>query len=164
MLEIGSGGSTAWFAKRVAHITSLENDEAWFDRVSREVAPFANVDPRLLQGDWICGLEADDLPTWRVGAPANYLAFLDGLRPASFDVVLNDGWGRDAVGIRVLRLVRPGGLLVWDDDPPAHPRLLDEVSRWRRVPWFDGIHRTTFFFKPGVDSGSPDDTRTASTQ
>ena len=36
-LEIGSGRSTNWFAKRSKFLTSLENDELWFKKVKIEL-------------------------------------------------------------------------------------------------------------------------------
>lgn len=47
-LEWGAGRSTAWFARRVAHVTSVESDPVWFERVRQMTACFNNVDLRLL--------------------------------------------------------------------------------------------------------------------
>src|SRR5271157_1158335 len=44
-LEFGSGRSTLWFARHVAHLTSVEHNPVWFERISRQIkdAGLANV-------------------------------------------------------------------------------------------------------------------------
>jgi hypothetical protein len=38
LLELGSGASTSWYARRVAHVTSIEPDPAWAEAVRTSVA------------------------------------------------------------------------------------------------------------------------------
>jgi predicted O-methyltransferase YrrM len=148
MLEYGSGDSTRWFARRVGRLVSIENDPSWYERVKGQTAGHPGVELHLIQGEWGRRLDDPALPDWRVVAPSGYVEFLEGIGDDAFDVVLDDGWGRDAVGAAALRVLKAGGLLIWDDDPPAHAPLLDKLAQWRTVRWFDGVHRTTFFFKP----------------
>ena len=42
VMEYGSGGSTAWYGRRVDHVTSVEHDPQWYDAVKRTIP--ANVD------------------------------------------------------------------------------------------------------------------------
>jgi predicted O-methyltransferase YrrM len=133
MLEYGSGDSTRWFAKRVGRLVSIENDPSWYERVKGQIAGAPSVELHLVQGEWGRRLDDPSLPDWRVLAPSGYVAFLEGIEDHAFDVVLDDGWGRDAVGAAALRVLKPGGLLVWDDDPPAHAPLLDKLAQWRTV-------------------------------
>ena len=148
MLEYGSGGSTRWFASKVKRLVSVEDDPQWYETVSSQTRGMANLEYHLLGGAPTSHLAAPDLPSWRTTAPADYLRVAEAQAPSSFDVVLNDGWGRDAVGVLLVPLVKPGGLLVWDDDPPAYMPLLGSIADWRRIEWFDGVHRTTVFFRP----------------
>jgi hypothetical protein len=37
VFEFGSGNSTLWWAERVAHVTSVEHDEKWAQRVARRL-------------------------------------------------------------------------------------------------------------------------------
>jgi SAM-dependent methyltransferase len=148
MLEYGSGGSTRWFGKRVARLVSVENDPSWYERVKAQTVGNPRVELHLVQGEWGRRLDDPSLPDWRVVAPSGYVEFLEKMDDNSFDVVLDDGLGRDAVGTSALRVLKPGGLLIWDDDPPAHSPLVDKLAPWRTVRWFDGVHRTSFFFKP----------------
>src|SRR5678815_5277967 len=36
-LELGSGRSTLWFAKRVKSLISVESDKGWFNRVQKQL-------------------------------------------------------------------------------------------------------------------------------
>jgi hypothetical protein len=148
ILEYGSGGSTRWLASRVKRLVSVEDDPGWYETVLSQTRGMVNLEYHLLGGAQTSHLDAPDLPSWRTTAPLDYLSVAEAQDPNSFDVVLNDGWGRDAVGTRLVPLVKPGGLLIWDDDPPAFAPLLELLADWRRVEWFDGVHRTTVFFKP----------------
>lgn len=38
MAEFGSGRSTSWFAHRVGHLTSVEDDPSWYQRVKPTLA------------------------------------------------------------------------------------------------------------------------------
>ncbi len=42
VMEYGSGGSTAWYGRRVDRVTSVEHDPQWYDAVKRTIP--ANVD------------------------------------------------------------------------------------------------------------------------
>lgn len=53
MIEFGSGMSTVWFAKRVKHVYSIEDDAPWYDRVRARFDKLGvhNVTYKLLEGD-----------------------------------------------------------------------------------------------------------------
>ena len=44
VLEYGAGQSTAWFARRVGHIVSVEDSRFWYDKVNAQVAGYTNVE------------------------------------------------------------------------------------------------------------------------
>ncbi len=50
MAEFGSGRSTRWFAERVGHLTSVEDDPAWHARVTQTLEGLA-VDYRLCRDE-----------------------------------------------------------------------------------------------------------------
>jgi len=61
VLEHGAGGSTLWFAERVAHVTTIEHDTQWRTRV-RELAP-DNVEvlARYFEAPFLVGACTHDL-------------------------------------------------------------------------------------------------------
>ena len=46
VFEYGSGNSTLWWAARVSHVTSVEDDRGWYDKIKSSLN-FQNVDYRL---------------------------------------------------------------------------------------------------------------------
>ena len=49
VFEYGSGYSTLWWARRVAHVTSCEHDQYWYDTLNAKVP--SNVDLRYCELD-----------------------------------------------------------------------------------------------------------------
>jgi SAM-dependent methyltransferase len=144
--EWGSGRSTLWFAKRLAALTSIESDAAWFQEVTRRVreSGLTNVDLRHIP------LEHPDAQTYAFDyspLPANPAAIL-GFPDASLDFVVVDGWYRPVCARAALPKLKPGGILLidntnWDDPPHVHvPKewplvhqsrnVMTETSIWRK--------------------------------
>jgi hypothetical protein len=144
--EWGSGRSTLWFAKRLAALTSIESDAAWFQEVTRRVreSGLTNVDLRHIP------LEHPDAQTYAFDyspLPANPAAIL-GLQDSSLDFVVVDGWYRPVCARAALPKLKPGGILLidntnWDDPPHVHvPKdwplvhqsrnVMTETSIWRK--------------------------------
>ena len=48
MLEYGAGHSTAWFARRVAGIVSVESDPDWYSVAGAETSSLSNVELHLI--------------------------------------------------------------------------------------------------------------------
>jgi SAM-dependent methyltransferase len=152
VLEYGSGSSTPYFASLCERVVSVENDPEWFDRVGSRVSGRDNVERHLFAGT--------PQPTETGGLVcAEYVDFARTLAAQSFDLILDDGWARAAVAIEGIRLLKPGGLLIFDDNTPETIRakgqsdqrnttFLDAVRGWRHVVWDDGVQQTTGFFKP----------------
>jgi SAM-dependent methyltransferase len=108
-LEFGSGRSTAWFAARVGHLTSVEHDAAWHERV-RAGLP-GTVDYRLVPLDH----PASDPERADYDPPPAYVRAADDFPDGSLDFVVVDGHYRSHCARRVLRKLRPGGYLLVDD-------------------------------------------------
>ena len=89
--EFGSGRSTLWLARRCAHLTSVEHDEAWYATVSATLAVegITHVDYRCHPPD-----EPDEL-----GDRSGYAQVAQFLSEESIDFALVDGLPglRDAV-------------------------------------------------------------------
>lgn len=164
VLEFGSGRSTVWFARRVAAITSVEYNPAWFERVEQLLQSEGLKNTRLL----LRPKESDDR---QEGVTSAYVHVLDDFSPASLDFVLVDGTYRSACAWGALERLRPGGLLVIDnvnwflpcvshapnsrtvESGPSSPlweKFWLAVTGWRRIWTSNGVSDTAFFFKPGL--------------
>src|SRR4051794_40547197 len=85
-LELGSGRSTLWLAKRCKRLMSVEHIEDWYVRVREMIAAqgVTNVDYHLI------------VPTGNgIGDPCAYLDFIHALPDASLGFALSDGGYRD---------------------------------------------------------------------
>lgn len=124
-LELGSGSSTHWLARRFGEVISLEHDERWVHRL-RSTLP-ANVDLRLVGGD---DVEA-------------YLAPL-GERDA-WDLVVIDGRHRTAALARAVSRMGERSLVLLDDsDRPQYAEAIRALAG-------EEVARTDFFgFSPAV--------------
>lgn len=120
ILELGSGRSTVWFARRSGSVISLEDNEYWYPQTKErlEEAGLFNVDLRLRP--------VDDFSTEVAGLPDD-----------AFDLVVIDFLEAPAV-TRIdvlkpaLKKVRPGGLLLLDDsDRPGYAEAFDLLADWR---------------------------------
>lgn len=154
-LEWGSGRSTIWLAKRVQHLTSVEDNPAWYQSVADTLKrdQLANVNLLLRQ-------------------PKNgYVDVAFGIENDALDFVLVDGDVRDECAVAALRLVKPGGLLILDNSNrylPRHSRAprpppeavgggrWDEfttaVGGWRMIHTTNGVEDTTIWIRPPVGS------------
>jgi hypothetical protein len=168
-LEWGSGQSTLWLAQRLGHLTSVEDDKGWYERVTGQlaVAKTTNVDYRL----------CDPPPNGEAARISAYVRIAEDFEDESLDFALVDGSAREYCAEAVLPKITPGGFLIVDDthgwfDQPTHapvsrwgkgPKnevwgsVWDTISAWRVIWTGNGLKDTTIFIKPS----SPVSTRTA---
>jgi len=116
-LEFGSGRSTLWFSRRVRHLTSIEFDRRWFEKIREQLAEahVRNVEyldiplehPRTEPER----ASYDPLP--------RYVSVLDRFADRSLDLVIVDGHYRSACIRAAAPKLAPGGYL-----------LVDDVNRW----------------------------------
>jgi predicted O-methyltransferase YrrM len=120
ILELGSGRSTAWFARRAGHVISLEDNAFWHGRTREHLErnQLVNVDLRLRA--------VEEFPKEVAGLP-------DG----AFDLVVVDFLEAPTV-TRVdcitpaREKVRPGGHLLLDDsDRPGYAQAYELLAGWR---------------------------------
>jgi predicted O-methyltransferase YrrM len=159
-LEFGSGRSTVWFAKRLSLLTSVENDELWYNKVNN-----------LLQNNNLANVKYILCPedSEQKGQDSNYHKIADDFPDKSLDFVLVDGIYRDLCAYAVLDKVRAGGILVIDnanwylpsesispdsrttDEGPASQtwaEFLRRVENWRCIWTSSGVTDTAIYFKP----------------
>ena len=158
-LELGSGRSTHWFARRLAHLTSVEHDALWYAEVQRQLAEASlHVDYRLCPDG--AGEKAD----------SEYVGVVRSMAAASLDFVLVDGAARDHCALASIEKLRAGAILVVDnvnwflpqreprapasrgiDQGPSTPewgRFASEVASWRTIWTTDGVTDTALWVKP----------------
>lgn len=154
-MELGSGRSTMWFAKRTTHLTSIEHDELFFEDTMRSLkdAKVQNVDYRLCEGE------------------ANYIRSIEEQQDYSFDFALIDGKHRAKCVLAITAKLKPGALLVIDNSerylsPPKYSCskshfslspdfnsdewvLAREMLRnWRCIWTSNGVWDTALYIKP----------------
>jgi predicted O-methyltransferase YrrM len=157
VFEWGSGGSTLFFAERVAQVITVENVAAWQDEIRgyAEAAELTNIRHILVE--------------WEKGQPHRremlhaYCHSIDGFPDDYFDLVFSDGWDISRAHCPQLAApkVKPGGWLVTDDYGwhPVNAAAAFLKDSWELVPrggvidcaW-DGQPRnnvTAFWRKPG---------------
>jgi predicted O-methyltransferase YrrM len=147
-IEFGSGRSTAWFAKHVGRLTSVEHDSGWHSQVAAtlERERIANVDYRLVPLE-----HPENEPERATYEPLPaYVAVLNAFDDESLDLVVVDGHYRTTCIVNCLSKLRPNGLLLVDDvnlwpsesaiPVPANWPLVSRSS--------NGIKRTCVWRKP----------------
>lgn len=158
-LEFGSGRSTLWLARRVAHLLSTEENPQWAQRVRVMIRDAGAMNVTHVDVDHGAGADP----------AAQYLEVLKQIPDGSIDFCLVDGEYRDICSKASLCKIRPGGIIIIDDvhkylpsmsrsptarSPsagPASPTWADvasELSPWRTYWTSSGIKDTAIFFKP----------------
>jgi SAM-dependent methyltransferase len=112
-LEFGSGRSTAWFARRVGSLTSVEHSESWHRKVHERLERdgLSNVDYRLVPLDHA---EAEPEQEAYHSRPF-YVRVVDDFPDDSLDLVVVDGHYRSACIQACIPKLKPGGMLLVDD-------------------------------------------------
>ena len=163
-LEWGAGRSTVWFAPRVAHLTSIEHNDCWYNRVKNVLSDEGIQNVELLYA--ALDAKGQEQPEYiRVAAESAKGG------KASLDFVLVDGRLRDQCTEVALQLLKPGGMLIIDDaaryiqhqyccpqsveaqnGPPSlvWAKIVMELeARGAETVWTsDGVTATVFYFIP----------------
>jgi hypothetical protein len=137
LFEYGAGGSTHWFAKRVAQVSSLEHDSGWVESV-RENIP-GNV--TLLHKAIETNRAYYELSFGDIQESNDYVnAILD--QEGEFDVIVIDGVLRNAcMKVAVTKLSRQGVFVVDNSGMEEFRPGIDFLrqSGFREVP-FQGMY------------------------
>jgi hypothetical protein len=133
VFEFGSGLSTLWWAKRAAHVTSVEHDRAWHARVAAKAPANATV------------ILADD---------EQYVTAASG---QTYDIIVNDGIRRPDCARHAVASLAAGGVIVWDNtdelkDRPGHDFMdaagFRRLDFWGLGPLMVRESCTTVFYRP----------------
>jgi hypothetical protein len=169
VFEYGSGGSTAFYAKRVAEIHSIEHDSDWYERVCQ------SLNERGLDNCDVRYVGPRPMDTSKRADPANpedyaslfegfensdfteYAKAIDGFDDGSFDLVVVDGRARPSCAKHAMAKVKPGGYILFDNSERPHYSGIQEAlakSGWTRRAFY-GPHSyvisfscTAFWRKP----------------
>lgn len=157
-LEFGSGRSTNWFAARVNHLTSVEDNFEWYQRVRKQIQNLP-VEYFLYEDG-----STDS-------ATSEYVNVARQMQPSSLDFCLIDGTARDYCAFASLDKLKPGGILIIDNVEryiPRDPKTFSPNARstydgyasevweqvgalienWRFIWTTNGIADTAFWVKP----------------
>jgi hypothetical protein len=147
VFEYGSGGSTIYFARRVAEVVSVEHDRAWHGRVQLELERrgLTNVHCKLVEP----AVDTSFNPT-RIADPSAYVSSderylgktfrsyaqaIDAFPDHHFDLVVVDGRARPSCMRHARQKVRPGGVLLLDQSERgyylAKTAPLFDPAQWR---------------------------------
>ncbi|MGH8560324.1 MAG: O-methyltransferase [Methylococcales bacterium] len=164
-LEFGSGRSTVWFARRVAHLTSVEHDPKWYSKVAgdlRDAGVAERVDYRLL-GDGQTDASA-----------SAYVRVTSEMPPDSLDFFLVDGVMREHCALASLDKIKPGGILIVDniewymlrENRSSAPggrclregfasegwkQCAESLKEWRCIWTSNGVWDTALWVNPAVE-------------
>ena len=158
-LEWGSGRSTAWFAKRLKHLVSIENNPDWYKKVNSilQAKNLNNVDYKLIDDE------------------NNYVEIADLFPMNSLNFALVDGLPsnlRSACALKAVEKIKIGGCIVIDnanwflpcnsnspnsrtyDMGPSSDEwqnFLDLVKNWRTIWTTNGVTDTAFFIRTSIN-------------
>jgi len=96
VLEFGSGNSSLYWASRCAHLSSVERDPDWFNKVKEQLSGSST--------NITCTQSLE-----------SYLAYVETLMPKSFDVVVVDGADRFVTAKAALPMLKDDGLIILDN-------------------------------------------------
>jgi predicted O-methyltransferase YrrM len=166
--EFGSGRSTAWLARRVSYLHSMEHAPEWYEHVLHELDQaklIEKVDYQLAQDSRNLG--DDDF----CDESHPYVKNIAEMPDNSLDFVLVDGIMRLACIRFSIKKLKPGGFLILDNANRYVPnkysegyttviqyrfmprdqewtQILSELSSWRGFNTTDSISDTRFWIKP----------------
>jgi len=152
-LEWGSGRSTVWFAERVKHLVSVEDNHEWYQRVKEKLDYL-----KLNNTKYLLSTDRE-----------SYIGAADQFQENSLDFVLVDGRDyRSTCAVKAVSKVRTGGVIVLDnanwflpssshspnsrtyEAGPASDEwqhFLELVNDWRRIWTSNGVSDTALFIK-----------------
>ena len=153
-VEFGSGRSTIWFAKRLKHLISIEDNKDWHREVSNLIVSnnlLSKIDYRLSKND------------------NDYASQALLLEDNSIDFCLVDGSDRDVCALNILPKLKSGSILCIDNinwflphesHSPASRKISEgyktemwgefsnNVKDWRRYWTSNGVTDTCIWIKP----------------
>ncbi len=162
VFEWGSGGSTVFFAQRVARIVSIEHEREWYRKVEADLRGFGNAQCHLIEGEHgaIARSKSDASAYFSDSVPDNnfrrYASAIDDHEP--FDVVMIDGRARPSCVMHARTKVKTGGFLILDNSERAYyeKSVQEFLGTWERATFHgSGPHipsrwQSTFYKAPAA--------------
>jgi hypothetical protein len=159
-LEWGSGRSTTWLARRLKHLTSIEDNREWYDRVSKRLE-----EQKLTN---VTYLYAPSPAEDESASTSEYVTLCSRIAEGSLGFALIDGYARGYCAEAVIPKIAVGGLLVIDnanwyfDHPTYSPSsrvgqgppserwaaIARSLSSWRLIWTTQGISDTAIWIRP----------------
>ncbi len=126
VFEYGSGASTIWLARRAGAVTSIEHDQPWYTVVSQQVAPFDNVNVKLIEADTdLVPGYVSEKEGWIGRSFRQYASAIDD-EPGEFDLIVVDGRARSACLAHALKKLAPDGMILFDNS--GRQRYRDAIA------------------------------------
>lgn len=157
-VEFGSGKSTAFFARYLGTLVSIEHHAGWYEKVERWLSErqLLNVDYRLCERDEVKDKafpeEVTALFPKGFRPQPGYVAYVSELLTfpdEHIDFLLIDGRCRPECAFVGISKLKPGGMLVLDNAERRRYRPVHEaLSAWPRVFTTTGLTDTVIWFKP----------------
>lgn len=161
--EWGGGRSTAFVAKRVASLVTVEHKEKWRRRVLALLARqgIGNVQCLFVPPGEGPGRPDERPAIWRetgyVPAKPEFAAYGDAILDFpedSLDFVLIDGRARVACAYNAFCRIKPGGFMLLDNSEwEKYAPIFAAVPHWRRHDFENGVWRTSILCRPVVPNG-----------
>jgi predicted O-methyltransferase YrrM len=108
VLELGSGASTIWFAKRAHHLISFEHDIRWYELITNELQRLGLfIDYRFIKG--------------------SYFDEINKFPELFFDLILIDGKDRVQCVKNSIRVLKSGGILMLDDAQRDRYNIVNDI-------------------------------------
>jgi hypothetical protein len=157
VFEWGSGGSTAYLARRVQHITSIEHDPAWFAKVKLYISlhHLQNIRLIFMPAEDVWSNEKEDpyrstSSKHRQYRFERYAKAIDAFPDSSFDLIMIDGRSRAACLMHAKNKIKVGGYIVLDDSGRSeYARQLSLLQNFERkdfpgpVPYLNSMEQTS---------------------
>lgn len=150
-LEYGSGRSTLFFSSRLRHLTSVEHNRDWYEKVRELTVGLDNVELTLIEPD-SQSLDKRDFGIEGFVPKSKYESyynFVCDFEDASFDFILIDGRARVECCINSLPKLKSGGILAVDNsERDRYQPIFTILKDWQKVETTNGLTNTTIWFKP----------------
>ncbi|MHB8084679.1 MAG: O-methyltransferase [Dehalococcoidia bacterium] len=158
VFEYSSGGSTLFFAQRVAEVISVEHDRDWYSKLSGIISDRRLINSRLFLVEPEIKREGQQkyisqtFPQYAEASFEKYVKFIGNYPDNYFDLVLVDGRSRPFCLTEAVRKIRPGGYLILDNSDRSHyQEAMNSLNAYKRedfigfVPFDEHFARTTIW-------------------
>jgi hypothetical protein len=165
-IEWGSGRSTVWFAERVKKLISIESDKQWYDSVNKNLKE-KHVEQKVTYFYIPVSIPQNNAPESHPYADV----IETGVNDESLDFALVDGKIRITCMEKVIRKIKPGGILILDNAERFIPNkimkkhatfvdqrercpnkrwenVLTELQGWREIFTTNNVWDTRLWIKP----------------